>query len=206
MMTGAIFPLYLKQLKRQIPGGVSPSNRVLLIVNGHDSRKSTETAAAAKAISFDIPIMPPWCTNFLQPRVQVFGSFKAALLRLTGSARTEAAGRDGSYSPTRAELFSLVDYALHVSVGAGDSKLAFAKAGLWPPCSAAAITAADMTTTAAGEASLGGSKHPAPKPRRDDVWEQHEAVRRAQQPPTACHLLADTFLTKGDITKLTVAA
>jgi hypothetical protein len=76
----------------------------------------------------------------------------------------------------------------------------------WCPCSAAAITAANKTTTAAGVASLGGSKHPAPKRRRVDVWEQHEAVLRAQQPPTACHLLADTFLAKGDITKLTVAA
>jgi hypothetical protein len=208
MMTGAIFPLYLKQLKRQIPGGVSPSNRVLLIVDGHASRKSTETAAAAKAMGFDIPIMPPRCTNFSQPRDQVFGSFKAALRHLTGSARTKAAGRDGSYNATRAELFSLADYAMHMSVGAGDGKLqrAITKTGMWPPCSAAAITAADKTTTAAGEASLGGSKHPAPKRRHVDVWEQHEAVRRAQQPPTACHLLADTYLTKGGITKLTVAA
>jgi hypothetical protein len=102
----------------------------------------------------------------------------------------------------------LADYTMHASVGNGDGKLqrAFAKTGLWPPCSAAAITAADKTTTAPGEASLGGSKHPAPKRRRVDVWEQHEAVLRAQQPPTACHLLADTFLTNGDITKLIVAA
>jgi hypothetical protein len=208
MMTGAIFPLYIKQLKRQISGGVSPSNRVLLIFDGHASRKSTETAAAAKAMGYDILIMPPQCTDFLQPWDQVFGSFQAALRHLTGSTRTEAADRDCSYNPARAEPFSLADYAMHASVGAGDGKLqrAFAKTGLWPPCSAAATTAADKTTTAPGEASLGGSKHPAPKRCRVDVWEQHEAVLRAQQPPTACHLLADTFFTKGDITKLTVAA
>jgi hypothetical protein len=123
---------YLKQLKRQIPGGVSFSNRVLLIVDGHASRKSTETAAAAKTMGFDILIMPPQCTDFLQPWDQVFGSFQAALRRLTGSARTEAAGRDSSYNLTRAELSSLAGCAMHVSVGAGDDKLqrAFAKTGL----------------------------------------------------------------------------
>lgn len=67
----------LEHLKKTIPGGVSPQNRFLLLVDGHASRVSVENVRMACGMGIDILVFPGHLTYYLQPEDQVFGAFKA---------------------------------------------------------------------------------------------------------------------------------
>ncbi|KAJ9522964.1 hypothetical protein QJQ45_023763 [Haematococcus lacustris] len=92
MMDGRLFPKLLDVMAKQIPGGVSPTNRALLVLDGHASRFSNDTKEAARVHGFDLVILPAQCTSFLQPWDQLFGSVKAQYQKLLGQAAFLADG------------------------------------------------------------------------------------------------------------------
>ncbi|KAJ9508527.1 hypothetical protein QJQ45_012062 [Haematococcus lacustris] len=133
MMDGQLFPKLLVSMARQIPGGVSKRNRALLLLDGHGSRFSSETRDTAAALGFDMLIFPGQCTHFLQPWDQLFSSVKASHGKMVAGAAFHA-GAEG-FSPKLPQRISMVDSALHLSVGHSREPLkrAFAKTGLFPP-------------------------------------------------------------------------
>ncbi|KAJ9512413.1 hypothetical protein QJQ45_012983 [Haematococcus lacustris] len=133
MMDGSVFPKLLVSMAKQVPGGVSIRNRVLLILDGHASRFSADTKGTAAALGFDLLILPGQCTHFLQPWDQLFSSVKASHGKLVSGA-AQLAG-SGGFRPTLPQRISMIDSALHFSVGFSREPLkrAFAKTGLYPP-------------------------------------------------------------------------
>jgi len=69
---GATFAKVVEYWSHLIPGGVSPQRRALLVVDGHASRFSHEAKEVGRRLGFDILVLPPNCTHFLQPWDQVF--------------------------------------------------------------------------------------------------------------------------------------
>ncbi|KAJ9520388.1 hypothetical protein QJQ45_000130 [Haematococcus lacustris] len=132
-MDGSVFPKLLVSMAKQVPGGVSIRNRVLLILDGHASRFSADTKGTAAALGFDLLILPGQCTHFLQPWDQLFSSVKASHGKLVSGA-AQLAG-SGGFRPTLPQRISMIDSALHFSVGFSREPLkrAFAKTGLYPP-------------------------------------------------------------------------
>ncbi|KAJ9519162.1 hypothetical protein QJQ45_007706 [Haematococcus lacustris] len=153
MMDGRLFPKLLDVMAAQIPGGVSPTKRALLVLDGHASRFSAETKEAARRHGFDLLVLPAQCTSFLQPWDQLFSSVKAVYQRLLGQAAYEA-GVNG-FNPAPSQIISLVDTAMHYSVGFSCEPLqrAFLKTGLHPP--------SKETMLAAAAASMVGGKQQA---------------------------------------------
>ncbi|KAJ9524945.1 hypothetical protein QJQ45_005839 [Haematococcus lacustris] len=133
MMDGSVFPKLLVSMAKQIPGGVSIKNRALLILDGHASRFSADTKATAAALGFDLLILPGQCTHFLQPWDQLFSSVKANHGKLVAAAAKLPVS--GGFRPTLSQRISMIDSALHFSVGFSKEPLkrAFAKTGLYPP-------------------------------------------------------------------------
>ncbi|KAJ9526108.1 hypothetical protein QJQ45_009564 [Haematococcus lacustris] len=133
MMDGSVFPKLLVSMAKQVPGGVSIRNRVLLILDGHASRFSADTKGTAAALGFDLLILPGQCTHFLQPWDQLFSSVKASHGKLVSGAAQFAGS--GGFRPTLPQRISMIDSALHFSVGFSREPLkrAFAKTGLYPP-------------------------------------------------------------------------
>ncbi|KAJ9515348.1 hypothetical protein QJQ45_006597 [Haematococcus lacustris] len=82
---------------------------------------------------FDMLIFPGQCTHFLQPWDQLFSSVKASHGKMVAGAAFHA-GAEG-FSPKLPQRISMVDSALHLSVGHSREPLkrAFAKTGLFPP-------------------------------------------------------------------------
>ncbi|KAJ9511802.1 hypothetical protein QJQ45_022678 [Haematococcus lacustris] len=153
MMDGRLFPKLLDVMAAQIPGGVSPTKRALLVLDGHASRFSAETKEAARRHGFDLLVLPAQCTSFLQPWDQLFSSVKAVYQRLLGQAAYEA-GVNG-FNPAPSQIISLVDTAVHYSVGFSCEPLqrALLKTGLHPP--------SKETMLAAAAASMVGGKQQA---------------------------------------------
>jgi hypothetical protein len=60
-------------------GGISPTNRHLLILDGHSSHVTLDVVQRAKLIGLDIFILPSHTSHRLQPLdVSVFHPFKCA--------------------------------------------------------------------------------------------------------------------------------
>ncbi|KAJ9505473.1 hypothetical protein QJQ45_009485 [Haematococcus lacustris] len=154
MMDGRLFP---KLFPKQIPGGVSRTNRALLVLGGHASRFSNNTKEAARVHGFDLVILPAQCTSFLQPWDQLFGSVKAHYQKLLGHADF-LAGAEG-FNPSPSQIISLVDTAMHYSVGFSMQPLqqAYEKTGLYPPNK-------DNIIAAATASMEGGKQQPAFEP------------------------------------------
>lgn len=76
IMNGMLFLLMLEALVRWISGGVSRGNRAVIIADGHISQVGGATRAAAVELGFDIMLMPPNCTAFMQPWDQLLVTVK----------------------------------------------------------------------------------------------------------------------------------
>ncbi|KAJ9514122.1 hypothetical protein QJQ45_002230 [Haematococcus lacustris] len=133
MMDGQLFPKLLVSMARQLPGGVSKKNRALLILDGHASRLSADTRDTAAALGFDLLILPGQCTHFLLSWDQLSSSVKASHGKLVAGAAVLAG--DAGFNPRLPQRISMVDSALHLSVGHSHEPLerAFDKTGLFPP-------------------------------------------------------------------------
>lgn len=76
-MTKELFMAWLKHFAKNVPGGVSPTNRKLLIFDGHGSHVEFKTVEVAKAMGIDFLTLPAHCSHKLQPLdVSVFSPFK----------------------------------------------------------------------------------------------------------------------------------
>ncbi|KAJ9524508.1 hypothetical protein QJQ45_019533 [Haematococcus lacustris] len=217
MMDGRLFPKLLDVMAKQIPGGVSPTNRALLVLDGHASRFSNDTKEAARVHGFDLVILPAQCTSFLQPWDQLFGSVKSQYQKLLGQAAFLAGGE--GFNPTPSQIISLVDTAIHYSaltinkdrrmsfrckkdprvgliyrecVGFSMQPLqrAFQKTGLFPPSK-------DYMRAAAAASMEGGKQQPAFKPwvplTVDATMLRAAAQRSAQPQPSLRFPAKDRF-------------
>jgi imidazoleglycerol phosphate dehydratase HisB len=71
---------FIKSLESR--GGVSPTNRHLLIVDGHNSHVTLEVVHKAMQVGLDLLTLPSHTSHRLQPLdVSVFGPFKRAFKR-----------------------------------------------------------------------------------------------------------------------------
>ncbi|KAJ9514339.1 hypothetical protein QJQ45_012261 [Haematococcus lacustris] len=196
MMDGRLFPKLLDVMAKQIPGGVSPTNRALLVLDGHASRFSNDTKEAARVHGFDLVILPAQCTSFLQPWDQLFGSVKAQYQKLLGQAAFLADGE--GFNPAPSQIISLVDTAMHYSVGFSMQPLqrAFEKTGLFPPDK-------DNMLAAATASMEGGRQQPAFKPwvplTVDAAMLRVAAQRSAQPQPSLRFPAEDRFYFKHEV-------
>lgn len=199
MMNGRLLPLMLEALARQIPGGVSRDNRALIIADGHISRVSDATHAAAARLGFDILLLPPNCTPFIQPWDQLFSTVKNMKGKLMSAAALHAGlSSEADFKPRLSQVISIVDAALHYSVGFSKAPLAhaFRKTGLFPPSKEQMLQAA-RALTAAGK-----------QPRPPKAWKpmevgyqqvQEVAQRSAQDQPGLWFTAQHKFLTMHEL-------
>ena len=76
-MTKELFLSWLFHFDASVPGGVSPNNRHLLILDGHGSHMAVQTIEEANNLGIDLLTLPAHTTHRLQPLdVSVFGPFK----------------------------------------------------------------------------------------------------------------------------------
>jgi hypothetical protein len=181
MIDGKVWQELLRHLATAvIPGGVSPSNRFLLVVDGHESRLSLDSVDQARDLGFDIIIMPGQCTHFMQPLDQVFGTIKAQYSRLF----TEHVGTaEGQVKLSKHVFLSLIDSAIHNAVTDKPAMLkdAFVKTGLFPPCLDTLLAAAKAVTPAAVDASGAGEAGADSEQGGESGGEDEEPSREAQQ-------------------------
>lgn len=141
MMDGRVWIKFLEWLAGHIEGGVSPSKKALLVVDGHESRISMDGIDEAIKLGFEVVILPPNTTHFFQPWDLIFGAFRRKYASLfTERCSTSLQRLD------RATWLSIVDAALHNTfVEHPDRlKLAFEKAGLVPQSPEQTIAAAQL--------------------------------------------------------------
>jgi hypothetical protein len=80
-MTGYLFYSWISHFKEALEklGGISPSNRHLLILDGHSSHVTLDVVYKAKLMGLDILTLPSHTSHHLQPLdVSVFRPFKCA--------------------------------------------------------------------------------------------------------------------------------
>ena len=92
-VTPEIFKQMLPVIATYLPGGVSPTNRALFVVDGHSSRLHPDCHEVAKEHGFDLFILPGSMTAILQPCDQLFGPIKRAYRALMHDAKVKAGSR-----------------------------------------------------------------------------------------------------------------
>ena len=167
MMTGQAFAELLPMMAGNIPGGVSPTNRCLLILDSHGSRTTEVFKAAAKRIGFDILILPGGTTFLLQPWDQCFASAKRHFI--TERDRFLEAHPLGT-GIDRTQFVRLWTGALKAAFAATPDLLrnAFKKCGIWPfnPDVVLVPLRAAVAAAAACRAGATSAATPAPTARR----------------------------------------
>jgi len=141
MMDGRVWISFLNWLTGLIPGGVRPSKKALLVVDGHESRISADGITEARELGFHVVVLPPNTTHFMQPWDQCFGPCRRAYSTLfTERFVTSAKQLD------KASRLSLVDAAVHNTFTAAPTLLkdAFKKTGLVPQSPELTLHAAKM--------------------------------------------------------------
>ncbi|KAG1671533.1 hypothetical protein FOA52_011253 [Chlamydomonas sp. UWO 241] len=148
MMDGRVWVGCLAWMATQIKGGVSPTNKVLLIVDGHTSRLTCEGVDEARAVGFEVMVLPGHCTHFVQPWDKVFGAFRKKYEDLYVAA---ALTRKGSFTLSKLMWLSLVCSALRNMVDDTPNihKGAWKKTGLWPLDKVVVLAAARGASSAA---------------------------------------------------------
>jgi hypothetical protein len=98
-MTAILFSYWISHFIQALEkrGGISPTNRHLLIVDGHNSHVTMEVVHKAMAIGLDLLTLPSHTSHRLQPLdVSVFGPFKRAFKRYRDAWTLQHCGRDAS--------------------------------------------------------------------------------------------------------------
>lgn len=112
MIDGPTFAEVLKWLATVIPGGVSPSNRFLLVLDGHASRLDPDALDVAIELGFVLLLFPGQCTHFLQPWDQLFGYMKGIYERLVNLYHISWASEDGEFVFDKPRWLGIIDAAL----------------------------------------------------------------------------------------------
>ena len=168
-------------------GGVSVTNRFLLIVDGHASRLAAECKEKAAEIGFDVIILPGGMTAVLQIMDQVFGSIKADYTQRMAHARVVSSGRALDLQG-RIRVWCETMRAFRDLGGAARIKSAAAKLGLYPvsmeaslenlrkrtsaPRAEAAVAGGDLAVLADATLNVAGMK----RRRVSDITDAADAV------------------------------
>jgi hypothetical protein len=98
-MTAILFSHWISHFIQSLhkKGGISLSNRYLLIVDGHNSHVTMEVVHKAMEVGLDLVTLPSYSSHRLQPLdVTVFGPFKRAFKRYRDAWTLQHCGRDAS--------------------------------------------------------------------------------------------------------------
>ena len=130
-MTATLFSHWISHFIQSLQkkGGISPSNRHLLIVDGHSSHVTMEVVHKAMEVGLDILTLPSHTSHRLQPLdVSVFGPFKRAFKRYRDAWTLQHCGRGA----TKMVLAQWVSAALQKSLTESNIKAGFRSIGIWP--------------------------------------------------------------------------
>jgi hypothetical protein len=182
MMTWEVYSLVLEELAQNVPGarrggcvkscasrvaltplaragGVSPTHRFLLLVDGHASRLNADCIAKAQALGFDILVFPGGMTALLQLMDQLFGTMKADYTQRVAMEKVTSGGRVLSLA-RRIGTWCKMKKAFVEVCGADAAVAAVAKLGIYPPSlpkaleNLAARTKDDRTAAAVGDGDV----------------------------------------------------
>lgn len=150
MMTGAVWKEVLKAYAEMIPGackvwtspahcydssssgGVSPTKRFLLVMDGHASRLDPECLDVGKEIGFDMLLFPGGMTAVLQVMDQLFGSIKKNYTQRIATERVRSSGKV-AHAAVRIKVWCEAKTAYVTSRGTADVVSAARRLGLYPP-------------------------------------------------------------------------
>ena len=130
-MTTQLFSHWISHFIRALEsrGGVSPSNRHLLVVDGHNSHVTLEVVQKAMDVGLDIITLPSHTSHRLQPLdVSIFGPFKRAFKRY----RDAWTLRNKGQGATKQVLAHWVSAGLQRALTVSNIQAGFRSTGIWP--------------------------------------------------------------------------
>ena len=130
-MTALLFSQWISHFIKSIEsrGGISPSHRHLLIVDGHNSHVTLEVVQKAMQVGLDLLTLPSHTSHRLQPLdVSVFGPFKRAFRHYRDAWTLQNIGRGAS----KKVLAKWVSRALQKALTESNIKSGFQATGIWP--------------------------------------------------------------------------
>ncbi|XP_057843427.2 MFS-type transporter clz9-like [Cryptomeria japonica] len=128
-MTKELFLNWLHHFKYLVPGGVSPTNRHLLIFDGHGSHAALLTIQEVRMIGIDFLTLLAHTSHKLQPLdVSVFSSFKT-YFKLERVVLIE---RFPNVEIKRAELAEIGSKSLAKALTISNILARFKRTGIWP--------------------------------------------------------------------------
>ena len=126
-MTKELFLNWLTHFSGSIPGGVSPENRHLLVLDGHGSHIAVQTIEEANNLGIDLLTLPAHTTHRLQPLdVSVFGPFKNYFRNEQASWMAKNPGVEFK----RVELAELASKAFQRALTPSNIKVGFRRTGI----------------------------------------------------------------------------
>jgi hypothetical protein len=148
-MTWEFFVKYLHILAKMIKGGVSVTNRFLLLLDGHGSRIHPACVDAAQELGFDILLFPGGVTHLLQPMDQLFGPIKTQYRRELHVARNKQGG-NGVSAKWKIQAWTKGRGLWREAKPGGVAKIraTWEKLGLFPPSRDKAIANMDARKSA----------------------------------------------------------
>ncbi|GLJ31873.1 hypothetical protein SUGI_0641340 [Cryptomeria japonica] len=128
-MTKELFLNWLYHFARSVLGGVSPTNRHLLIFDGHRSHVALTTIHEARSLGIDLLTLPAHTSHKLQPLdVSVFSPFKAHFK----SERSKWMAKHPHIEIRRTELAELASKAFKLALTSENIIVGFRRTGIWP--------------------------------------------------------------------------
>ncbi|KAH9292038.1 hypothetical protein KI387_042776 [Taxus chinensis] len=128
-MTKDLFMNWLHHFASSVPGGVSPTNRHLLIFDGHGSHVALGTIQEARSLGIDLLTLPAHTSHKLQPLdVSVFAPFKTYFKE----ERRKWIVANHGIDVKRAELAELGSKAFKRALTPSNIKAGFKRTGIWP--------------------------------------------------------------------------
>jgi hypothetical protein len=130
-MTAILFSHWISHFIQSLQqrGGISLTNRHLLIVDGHNSHVTIEVVHKAMQVGLDLLTLPSHTSHRLQPLdVSVFGPFKRAFKRHRDAWTLQNAGRGAS----KMVLAHWVSAALQQALTKNNIQAGFRSTGIWP--------------------------------------------------------------------------
>jgi hypothetical protein len=130
-MTGYLFFSWISHFKEALEklGGILPSNRHLLILDGHSSHVTLDVIHKAKLIGLDILTLPSHTSHRLQPLdVSVFRLFKCAFRTYRDAWTLRHKGKPAM----KEDLAHWVSLVLRKALSPENIKKGFEATGIWP--------------------------------------------------------------------------
>jgi hypothetical protein len=116
---------------RTFSGGVSPTNRFLMVLDGHTSRVGDAAREQARRLGFDVLLMPGGMTAILQVMDQLFGAMKTDYGQREHMAKVYSSGR-ALTNRARIGLWCQMKKAYIATVGTKSVISAVKTLGLYP--------------------------------------------------------------------------